>query len=304
VLDRASTFAQPGIIALLQSRIIPVALDQAYERRQQDAEGEFYRRIAAQGPRHDFEATTQGFYLATASGQLLLYMNNRDPEKLERLLRDKLAELGPNKAVAGSVAALEPGLTDPRWDIQPPKDGLVVRVRAKITGGYSEPRHQHEEVFQAARSRDNLWITAAEHRSLAAGEFPQSLVQRMARFHLVDNTRGEPPLWEPADLQTAVVSLDQGVVTGHVSLRTISGDRTYEAGWRGHIETEKGHVTRFDLVVFGDFSGGGPFTPNPPSGKFPLAISFSLADGSDIADAIPPQGARGWVAGYLGAGEE
>jgi hypothetical protein len=126
----------------------------------------------------------------------------------------------------------------------------------------------------------------------------------MARFHLVDNTRGEPPLWEPADLQTAVVSLDQGVVTGHVSLRTISGDRTYEAGWRGHIETEKGHVTRFDLVVFGDFSGGGPFTPNPPSGKFPLAISFSLADGSDIADAIPPQGARGWVAGYLGAGEE
>jgi hypothetical protein len=103
VLDRASTFARPGIIALLQSQIIPVALDQAYERRQHDAEGEFYRLIAGQGPRHDFEATTQGFYLATASGQLLFYMNNRDPEKLERLLREKLAGLEPAQAAGYAV---------------------------------------------------------------------------------------------------------------------------------------------------------------------------------------------------------
>ena len=302
MLDRASTFARPGIIALLQSQIIPVALDQAYERRQRDAEGDFYRLIAGQGPRHDFEATTQGFYLATASGQLLFYMNNRDPDKLERLLREKLAGLEPAQAAPGSVAALEAGATDPRWDLQPPKGGLVVRVRAKITGGYEAPRDRHQEFFQAARSRDNLWITAAEHQELVAGEFPQSLVLRMARFHLVDNTRGEPPMWEPEDVQTAEVTVDQGVVTGRVALRTTGGDRTYDAGWRGHIETAKGQVTRFDLVVFGDFSGAGPFTPNPPAGKFPLAVAFSLADGSDSADALPPQGARGWVAGYLGAG--
>jgi hypothetical protein len=60
VLDRASTFADPEIIAALKSRFVPVALDQAYQRRQNDAEGEFYRKIAGQGPRNDFDDTTQG----------------------------------------------------------------------------------------------------------------------------------------------------------------------------------------------------------------------------------------------------
>ena len=100
----------------------------------------------------------------------------------------------------------------------------MVRVRAKITGGYESPRDRHQEFFQAARSWDNLWITAAEHQALVVGEFPQSLVVRMARFHLVDNTRGEPPMWEPEDVQTAEVTMDQGVVTGRVALRTTGGD--------------------------------------------------------------------------------
>jgi hypothetical protein len=30
-----------------------------------------------------------------------------------------------------------------------------------------------------------------------------------------------------------------------------------------------------------------------------LAIAFTLADGSDVADGVPPQGSRGWVQGYI-----
>ena len=65
---------------MLREDFVPVAIDQAYERRQKDNEGEFYRRIAGQGPRKDFDNTTQGFYVATAAGDLLLYNNNRDPD--------------------------------------------------------------------------------------------------------------------------------------------------------------------------------------------------------------------------------
>lgn len=90
MLDRESTFAQPEIVELLKTKFIPVALDQAYQRRQQDREGEFYRQIAGQGPRNDFNGTTQGFYVATPDGQLLLYNNNRDPDKLARLLAGTL----------------------------------------------------------------------------------------------------------------------------------------------------------------------------------------------------------------------
>jgi len=47
------------------------------------------------------------------------------------------------------------------------------------------------------------------------------------------------------------------------------------------------------------FWGEGRYTRRAPEGRFPFAVSFTLADGSDIADAIPPQGSRGWVGGYL-----
>ena len=88
MLDRESTFANPEIVKMLRTRFVPVAIDQAYQRRQQDAEGEFYRKIAGQGPRSNFQSTTQGFYIATAQGKLLLYNNNRDPVKVQRLMKE------------------------------------------------------------------------------------------------------------------------------------------------------------------------------------------------------------------------
>lgn len=301
MLDRASTFARPGIVALLKSDFVPVALDQAYERRQKDTEGDFYRRIAGQSPRNDFGSTTQGFYVATASGNLLLYNNNRDPEKIERLLREKLAEFKRGDDASAEVAAVAVGTPDPRWDIQPPEGGLVVRVRAKVMGGYEPTDDPWRAIFQSAVSRDNLWITAAEHQSLVRGDFPESLALRVARFHLVDNTRGEPPMWEPKEVRPAKITIRNGLVTGRFELKTERGDRSYTGHLRGHVASQDGKLTRLDLVALGDFSGRGPFTPHPPPGTFPLAVSFSLADGQDVADALPPQGARGWLDGYLGA---
>ncbi|MFN0125993.1 MAG: hypothetical protein ACKV19_04835 [Verrucomicrobiales bacterium] len=299
MLDRASTFARPGIVSLLKSELVPVALDQAYERRQKDAEGDFYRRIAAQSPRKDFGNTTQGFYVATASGNLLLYNNNRDPEKIERLLREKLAEFKRSDDASADVAAVAAGTPDPRWNIQPPQGGLVVRVRAKVMEGYEPTDDPWRAIFQSAVSRDNLWISAAEHQSLAHGDFPESLAHRVARFHLVDNTRGEPPMWEPEEVRHVEITIHDGLVTGRFELRTQGGDRSFAGSLRGHFASRNGKLTRLDLVALGDFSGGGPFTPHPPPGTFPLAVSFSLANGLDVADALPPQGARGWLDGYL-----
>ena len=65
------------------------------------------------------------------------------------------------------------------------------------------------------------------------------------------------------------------------------------------VESKDGRVTRFDVVVKGLFRGEGPYTRGAPKGEFPLAISLQLADGSDVADGIPPQGSRGWLDGYI-----
>ena len=89
MIDRASTFANEEMVALLGS-FVPVAIDQAYERRQQDDEGDYWRKLVAQSPRQGAE-TTQGFYVATAAGRLLLFNNNRDPEKVRGLVREALS---------------------------------------------------------------------------------------------------------------------------------------------------------------------------------------------------------------------
>jgi hypothetical protein len=299
VLDRASTFADPEIVEMLKTRFIPVAIDQAYQRRQKDTEGDFYRKIASQGPRNDFDGTTQGFYIATADGDLLLFNNNRDPAKVRRLMHEKLAQFESEESSHANTDVINATTKDVRYNVDPPDGGLVLRVRAKVLDGYEPTTDKWQQVFQSALSRDNLWITSAEHQSLVRGEIPKAVQQRIARFHLVDNTRGEPPMWKQSEIRELEMQLDEGQLTGRVHLETDDGDRGYEAQLRGVLEVEHEKVARFDIVVLGDFWGEGRYTRRAPKEKFPLAISFSLADGTDIADRVPPQGSRGWVQGYL-----
>ncbi|SVC84220.1 uncharacterized protein METZ01_LOCUS337074, partial [marine metagenome] len=123
VLDRESTFKDPEIVRLLKSRFIPVAIDQAYQRRQKDAEGEFYRKIAGQGPRNNFKGTTQGLYLATASGKLLGFNNNRGGDRIRSMMKKAL-----DGFEAPAAAVIKRSKVDARYNPKPPEGGLVVRV--------------------------------------------------------------------------------------------------------------------------------------------------------------------------------
>lgn len=123
MLDRASTFADKEIIETLKTRFVPVALDQAYQRRQKDAEGDFYRRIAGQGPRNNFEGTTQGLYVAGPDGAFLGYTNNRGPNRVKRMIDQALSRYEPSE-----VAAIDPGAPDSRYNPVPPDGGLIVQT--------------------------------------------------------------------------------------------------------------------------------------------------------------------------------
>ena len=294
MLDRESTFANPTIVKLLQTRFIPVAIDQAYQRRQKDNEGKFYQKIANQGPRKVGRGTTQGFYTADAAGRLLAFTNNRGADRVLRMINGSLKKHRPVKATA-----IAKGTPDARYNPKLPKGGLVVRVTSKVLGGYEEPENEYRKIFQQSIGRDNLWISASEHTALTKDQLPQSLLQRLARFHLVDNTRGEPPMWRENEIQKLQGTLRSGQLRATVQLKTAKGDRGYEAELLGRIETKAGKVTRLDVVAKGEFWGEGTFTRNAPKSRFPLAIAFTLADGKDAADTIPPQGSRGWLPGYM-----
>lgn len=284
---------------MLKTSFIPVAIDQAYQRRQKDTEGDFYRKIASQGPRGDFKGTTQGFYIATATGKLLVYNNNRNPERVRRLMAEKLAQFTELDASDRQGKLIDATTVDKRFDPTPPEGGLIIRVRAKVLDGYEPTTDKWRRIFQTAMSRDNLWVSKTEHRALVRGEFPDSLQQRIARFHLVDNTRGEPPFWRDQEVQKVQFTATSGRLKGEAHLETANHQRGYEAAMNGIIEVQGEKVVRFDAVVLGMFWGRGPYTGEPPKGRFPLGISFTLADGSDTADQIPPQASRGWVPGYI-----
>lgn len=287
---------------MLNDSFIPVAIDQWYERRQKDAKGEFYRKIAGQGPRNDFQLTTQGHYACDAAGKLYGFNGNHiDLTKLKSLLKKTLTEF--DSATYADVKAIEVGTPDSRFNYTPPEDGLVCLVLSKVLGGYEEPKNVRDVAFQKSVGQDTFWIQTEEKKAIIKavkenGEIPQAIKQRIARFHLVDNTRGEPSHWTAEQIESMTMEVADGVVTGSVKLETEDGKRGYAASLYGHIETTKDSVTRFDLVAEGEFFGQGPYTRWAPKGKFPLAITFKLVDGQAQENQAIPQGAKGWLGGY------
>lgn len=294
MLDRESTFADPQIVKMLKEDFIPVAIDQWFTRRQQDTEGDFYRKIAGQGPRNDFNSTTQGLYIADAAGNLIAYNNNRGPERIRKLM-----QIARGSFVAPKCEPIKEETVDAKNDPKLPTGAVVVRCGTKVMGGYEKSDDYWRLIFQRAVARDNLWILKPEIDALAKGDVPASLARRIARFHLVDNTRGQPPSWALSEVRELKLSLDGEKLSGHVRLETRDQSRGYAAKLSGVVSFKDGKMSNFDVVAEGDFWGTGRFTLEPPKGKFPLVVAFRLPDESDKSDSIPPSGSRGWVDGYL-----
>ena len=198
-----------------------------------------------------------------------------------------------------AAVPIDSGAPDRRWHAVPPEGGLVVRVHGKVLGGYGEAKTEFARILHAAVSRDNLWITAAERRQLVDGDLPAALLQRIARFHLVDATRGEPPMWREDEVQELQVERDGEHVRGTVRLAAKDGKRRFAAELRGRIALGGDGEQRFELVCLGTFAGEGPYTRGAPAGDFPRALPFVPPSGPAAAAAAPPQGSRGWLAGYL-----
>jgi hypothetical protein len=164
-------------------------------------------------------------------------------------------------------------------------------------------------------ARDHLWLTATEWRSLIpdnareGDEFalPAGIAERILRFHLVDNTRGEPPMWRKEDIRSSQLNLVVERASGSSIELRIEGaallatdvdvgtaDRGYDLRLLGYLQYDKARdsMERFDVVAVGDFWGDGPHTRHPRPGRTPLGVAFELSPGTSVADRVPPGGAR------------
>lgn len=274
-----------------------VAIDQWYTRRQKDPEGDYYRKICLQSPQNNVNSTTQGLFLAAPDGTLLGFTNNRSPEWVREMLKKGLAKFQP-----GDAALLVNDKPDPNFNYRPPEGGLVVVVTSKVLTGYQAAVNAEIGFFQNSLGRDVLWVRKDEHQALLRGELLDSLKNRIAMYHLFDNTRGEPHPWSAAEVKKLEMTLKDGVITGSVHLESASGDHGYKAEIRGSVESKDGKLTRLDLVSKGEAWGAtGCTLVAKPNGRFTLAIACRLATGHDEAEKVMPQGAKSWLPDYLRA---
>ena len=294
MLDRASTFADRKIIELLRTRFIPAAIDQFYYLRQKDPEGEFWRKIAKQKGWKSDTGTTQGLYIVSASGKLIEAYNNRGSDKLHEQLLKTLEEFKPPKDV--ELISEE---RDPEYSREIPEGTMVVRTHAKVLNGYEESKEWWHKIMRKAVSRDNLWIAKSEQAALKKGTVPATLQRRIALFHLIDNTRGEPQFWKDKEVESSTWSLDKtGKLTGKVVLKRGDGTSSYNASVLGFVEFDGPELARFDLVSLGPYHGSGRYTGHAPKGEFDLAVSFRLVAPDERYAGIAPQGTKGWQRVY------
>jgi hypothetical protein len=300
---------------------VAVTGDDWYQRRRQDAEGRFFRKVADQGPRKGQGGSTrQGIYCLTADGQLLTYKNaGQNPDVMREVLRDGLArwrKLPEARRKPGGLRIEDAGTPDARYVRTLPKDGLALRVFTRALDRDAVGRYRDADCERGdAAAQDHCWLTQEEWRSLMpqrprvgqSFDVPRSIVQRICRFHLIDNSRGEPPMWQRDEVRRqelkATVSRVEGATVqmelrGSALLSTSpdpsQADRGFDAQLSGVIEYDASaqRIKRLDLVAVGDHWGEGTYTRGARPGRTPLGVAFELADGKQAADSVPPQGAR------------
>lgn len=333
---RALAFSDPEMVRLAREEFVPVAADDWYQRRREDAEGEFFRSVADQGPRKGQGGSTrQGIYCLTASGRLLAYRNAADPQVMIDVLREALTawnKLPRGERAAGSIEVppLNAEDLDERYARAPPEGGLILKVHARTleqdeAGEYRACSGDETGYGGQAASTDHLWISEEEWRSLIpakprpndAFEMPAAIAHRIARYHLLDNTRGEPSFWSREEIRSLRISLRveraddaevllrmEGGVLLSTDERPAAAERGYEAALSGHIRYDIGRdaISEFEVLVLGEHWGEGPFTGGARPGRTPLGVAFLLTPGEHPTDRIAPQGMRDrWE--YLATGQ-
>ena len=316
-----STFADPEVIKLCETTFVPVCTDDWYTRRRRDDEGEFFHKVAVQGPRKDRDGTRQGIYVFTADGELLGFKNaGQDAKVMKQVFADALAKfkkLPAARTKPGAVTVPPHGKLDPNYTRALPADALVLRANARILDRKDDTfaRGTCEFTGGDRASRDFVWLTRADVQALAPEKVevgfrypvPASVAERIARFHLADNTRGEPAFWRKSEvrknqLTLTVTAATEGVVElrldGVATLATdadlAKADRGYEVKLRGELRWDTGRktFTRFDIAGVGEHWGRSTYTPGDRPGRSLLGVAFGLADPDKPSERIAPQGLR------------
>jgi hypothetical protein len=227
-----------------------------------------------------------------ADGTAYGYNNNRSVERLNQMLDVSLEAFRANPPKRVEIPESE---LKAEWCHRPDPGTSVLRIFTRI-----RPVPEGADPSNKIVARDHIWVTEDEVRAIFAGraaEFspPQTLVWRLARFHLTDNVRGEPDMWaipevREADFVVRPTNSGSYKMTGRFSASTADGRR----GLQGKLTAEftldrrSAKVLRFRGCFEGEAWGASTYTQGAPIGRFPIVMA--IVEVSDpTSKTVPPQ---------------
>jgi hypothetical protein len=228
--------------------------------------------------------TAQGRYVVAADGTAYGFNNNRSVERVLALMDKSLAQFKANPPARVEISQ---DLLNAQPEAKTPDGASVVRLYTRI-----KPAPLGSDSSNANVNRDHFWILPDEAKALSRGEVPESLKYRLARFALVDNVRGEPDHWRAAEVLQADFTAKPGrkvAIAGKFRMATADRARGYEGTFEGEAEVaQDGRLRGFKGIAEGEAWGRSTYTPNPPEGRFPLKVAFTLA-GPNTPHVVNPQ---------------
>ncbi len=258
------------------------------------------------------DSTRQGVYACTADGR---HLGSRGfhpyPGRTLELLRSALQQwnAGPKHAVLSE----SPARPDARFERKPPEGGLILNVYTRIP----LPQEPGKWTPNNATGRDHMWLTRDEMKSLIPQAWrkgvsvpvPKAVSERLVRYHLVDNVRGEPNHWDQTEVAESTLKLEvenpatQTMrLSGTARMKTADGRRGYDTRLQGHLTFSSAmeRFTRFDMLSCGEAWGSGTYTGRRPSWPVPVGDSaeprwkqkrrHGSAAGQSLAPRLPDSG--------------
>ena len=262
-------------------------------------------------------STRQGIYVCSPSGKFLASINSNSADRVLDMMRDGLAaweKLSAEERRLSTENAIKPRH---RWEDSCPSDGLIVNVIARDLPEQCDPLAPAEVKW----NQDRVWYSKQEARQWLGKDpqqgdvhqLPEELVARLARFHFVDNVKGQTSRFSRNGVKRSQISTEVVERKGpSVELKVSGMTRGVNAeGWwqsaNGVVTRVLGHATfdleqdafvEFEMVALGRRWGYTRFNGrrrDPESG--PLGYVFRLAarDAYRIAPASIAAYDADWV---------
>ena len=208
---RRLVWSDPRIIDIAKE-FIPTADEVWRLQGVQDKDAIIFQEMANKGHYRKIGGTRQGIYICSPRGELLSSINSLKADDVYEMIKSGLDKWNTLPLSEQRIQRdLNPTAVH-RWEKSYPDQGMV--LKSSNIDLFTDPPIRYE---RSDRSNiDHVWFSKAEARLWLPEdpqegdlyELPNSLKDRLFRFHLVDNARGQTLPFAPQEIKESQLKIE------------------------------------------------------------------------------------------------